>query len=201
MADDEGGSGLSPFEEIERWAAEARARDAVDARVRERWLRRQAEEEATFAGLLVDLAERQVGVVVTTTANRRHAGVVEAVGADFVALHGPAGRTAIVALASVASVASVASLGTGGPGDGRRRALTGRDDRASRSLTVSLADVLAHAAANYPRVQVHAGTAIVVGELRTVGADVISVHTDGDPPATAYLSLASVSDVSFLDSG
>jgi hypothetical protein len=99
----------------------------------------------------------------------------------------------------VASVTSV--VGTGGPGDGRLRALTGRDDRASRSVTVGLADVLAHAAANYPRVQVHTGTAAVVGELRTVGADVISVHTDGDPPATAYLSLASVSDVSFLDSG
>ncbi len=135
MADDEGGPGLSPFEEIERWAAEARARDAVDARVRERWLRRQAEEEATFAGLLLDLAERQVGVVVTTTANRRHTGVVEAVGADFVALRVAGGRTVLVSLPSVAAV------GTGGPGDGRVRALASRDDRASRSVTVGLADV------------------------------------------------------------
>ena len=195
MADDEGGFGLSPFDEIERWAAEARAREAVDARVRERWLRRQAEEEATFAGALLDLAERQVGVVVTTTANRRHTGVVEAVGADFVALRAAGGRTAIVALRSVAAG------GTGGSGDGRLRALGSRDERPSRSVTVGLTDVLAHAAANHPRVLVHAGTAAVVGELRTVGTDVISVHTDGDPSANVYLSLASVSEVSFLDSG
>jgi hypothetical protein len=195
MAHDEGGPGLSPFEEIERWAAEARARDAVDARVRERWLRRQAEEEATFAGLLLDLAERAVTIVVTTTANRRHPGTVEAVGTDFVALLTAGGRTAIVALRAVAAVSPI------GPGDAGLRALASGDDRASRSVTVGLVEVLAHAAGNVPRVQVHAGTATVVGELRSVGADLLSVHTDGDPPATVYLSLASVSDVSFLDSG
>jgi hypothetical protein len=195
MAHDEGGFGLSPFEEIERWAAEARARDAVDARVRERWLRRQAEEEATFAELLLDLAEREVAVVVTTTANRRYMGPVEAVGADFVALRTTGGRTAVLALGAVAAV------GTAGPAGGRAGALGGREDHGRRAVTVALGDVLAHAVADHPRVQVHAGDLGVVGELWSVGADMISVHTARSPPATAYLRLPSVSDVSFLDSG
>ncbi|HEX2272446.1 MAG TPA: hypothetical protein VHG90_01060 [Acidimicrobiales bacterium] len=195
MAHDEGGLGLSPFEEIERWAAEARARDAVDARVRERWLRRQAEEDATFAEALLDLAERGVAVVVTTTTNRRHIGPVEAVGADFVALRAAGGRTAVVALGAVAVVSAA------GPGDGLARTAGGGDGGRRREVTVGLAEVLAHAAAQHLRVQVHAGDAGVVGELRSVGTDVISVHTDGSPPATAYLRLPSVSDVSFLDSG
>jgi hypothetical protein len=193
VADEEGGPRLSAFEEIERWAAEARARDAVDARVRERWLRRQAEEQATFEALLVDLAEREVAVVVTTTDNRRHIGPIEAVGADFVALRVSGGRTTVVALRFVGAV-SVASRGEGAAsGD--------REDRSSRSVTVTLAEVLAHAVGHRPRVRVHAGDAAVAGELRSVGTDVVSLRTDGDPPATAYLSLPSVSEASFLDSG
>ncbi len=37
---------MDDLEGLERWAADARAREAADARVRERWLRAQAEEEA-----------------------------------------------------------------------------------------------------------------------------------------------------------
>nr|MBA3268429.1 hypothetical protein [Acidimicrobiia bacterium] len=62
--------GWLDFDDVERWAAEARARDAADARLRERGLRRQAEDEAVFVGLLVDLAERGVGVLVTTSGGR-----------------------------------------------------------------------------------------------------------------------------------
>ena len=88
------------FDEVERWAAEARARDAADSRVRERWLRRQAEDEAAFAGLLVDLAERGVAVIVTTSGGRHHVGRVEAVGTDFVAMATTGARTTLVSLAS-----------------------------------------------------------------------------------------------------
>src|SRR3954449_10120436 len=45
--------------DLERWAADARAREAADARVRERWLRAQAAEEASLAGVLLALAERR----------------------------------------------------------------------------------------------------------------------------------------------
>src|SRR5215213_6343157 len=45
--------------DLERWAADARAREAADARVRERWLRAQAAEDASLAGVFLALAERR----------------------------------------------------------------------------------------------------------------------------------------------
>lgn len=199
MAEDEDGERPAPFEDIERWAAEIRALDAVGGRVRERWLRRQAEEEATFAGLLLDLAERGEPVVVITTGARRHVGRVEAVGADFVALRAPGGRTTVVALGSIAAVHAAAGDRT------RARPATGdgnqRDQGGRRPVTVTMAEVLAHAVGHRPRVQVQSGGALLVGELRSVGADVVTLRSDGDPRALVYLRLPSVSEASFLDSG
>ena len=49
---------------LERWAAEARVDEAARTRSRERWLRRQAEESGTLAGVLADLLEAGRAVVV-----------------------------------------------------------------------------------------------------------------------------------------
>jgi hypothetical protein len=43
--------------------------------------------------------------------------------------------------------------------------------------------------------------ALVTGELRSAGAEVVTLRLDGDPPATAHLALAQVSDVTVLASG
>ena len=181
--------------ELERWAADARAREAAGARSRERWLRAQAEEEATLAGVLTRLAERGDTVVVTTVAGRRHRGAVSGVGTDFVALAGPAGTTTLVTLAGLVAARVVddgvgprpwaPATGEGGP-DG--------------ALGVRLADVLAQAAGQRPRVAVQAGAAAIVGDLRSVGADVVTVRPDGGAGLT-YVGLASVSEISFLASG
>jgi ribosome maturation factor RimP len=39
------------------------------------------------------------------------------------------------------------------------------------------------------------GADAVAGELRAVGRDVVTVRTDGDPPAIAYVPLRSVAEV------
>jgi hypothetical protein len=176
--------------DLERWAADARAREAAEARVRERWLRAQAAEEASLAGVLVALAERRETVVLTTAPGRRHRGIVTGVGVDFVAIESPAGMATLVALGVVADV-RVAE-------EARTVATTGDAD--GGALGVRLADVLAQAAGQRPRVSVHAGTASVVGELRSMGADVLTVRADGDAGAV-YVGLASLSEVSFLASG
>ena len=49
------------------WMAEDRARGAAEARAKRRWLEQQAAEEATFTGLAIDLAERQLPVAVRTS--------------------------------------------------------------------------------------------------------------------------------------
>jgi len=71
---------------LDDWLADAQAREAADERIRERWLRQQAADEAAFAGLLADLAERGETCVLTTAGARLHRGRVVAVGADFVAV-------------------------------------------------------------------------------------------------------------------
>ena len=181
--------------DLERWAADARAREAADARVRERWLRAQAEEESSLAVVLLALAERRETVVITTADGGRHRGAVTAVGGDFAAIEAPAGTSTLVCLATVAGVRVV------GDGDGRRSAAPTTGDGASRAaLGVRLADVLSQAAGQRPRVSISAGATSVVGDLWAVGRDVLTVRTDG-AAGVAYVGLASVSAVSFLASG
>lgn len=178
------------LDDLERWAAGARAQEAAEARIRERWLRQAAEEEASFAGLLVDLAEEGRPVSVTTTGGRRHLGPIVAVGTDFVAVGGAKGRLVLVATGAIAEVR---------PAPGGRRRAAATSDR--EGLGVSLAEVLAQAAATRPRVALTLGEVTVVGELRAVGADVLTVRTDGEPAGLSYVTLASVSEVSLFDSG
>lgn len=180
------------LDDIERWVADARAEEAAGERVRERWLRQQAEEEATFAGVLVDLAERQAVVTVTGVSGRRHQGRVAAVGADFVALRADSGRLTLLALASVARVrlAPLDRRVSGSPRQGNEG-----------SSEVTLAEVLAQAVAHRPRLSVHFGADHLLGELRAVGADVVSISVDGQSAGLTYARLASVSEISFLDSG
>lgn len=186
------------IDDLERWAAGARAQEAADERVRERWLRQAAEEEASFAGLLADLAEAGSPLVVTTTAGHRHHGPVVAVGSDFVALAphpGSAGdgRLTLVTMASIAEVRPT-------PGTRIQRA-PGRSTGDETRLAVSLAEVLAQAVAIRPRVAVVLGTVTVVGQLRAVGTDVLSVRTDAEPAGLSYSRLSSVSEISLFDSG
>ncbi len=180
------------LDDIERWVADARAEEAAGERVRERWLRQQAAEDASFAGVLVDLAERAVTVTVTAVSGRRHQGRVAAVGADFVALRSASGRLSLLALHSVARVrlAPPERPVSGGPRD----AVEG-------STEVTLAEVLAQAVGHRPRLSVHFAADHLVGELRAVGADVLSISVDGQTSGLTYARLASVSEISFLDSG
>ena len=175
--------------DLERWAADARAREAAEARVRERWLRAQAEEEASLGGVLLALAERRATVVASTRSGRRHRGMVTGVGLDFAVVEGGAGTATLLVLAALAEFRVV----EGAP----RRPTTG--DAEGRELGVRLVDVLAQAAGQRPRVAVQAGQISVVGDLRAVGGDVLTLRTDA--AALAYVGLASVSEVSFLASG
>jgi hypothetical protein len=182
---------------LERWAAEARVDDAARQRVRERWLRQQAEEEASLAGVLCDLAERATPAAVRTRTGRWYHGQVRAVGEDFVAVRpgshagsaaGPAagpshGGDVIVALDAVSSVRTR-------PG----QASTG--DRAVRTV-LRMAEVLARLAAERERVLLVCsdGDDGVAGTLRSVGRDVAVVRLDGPEPATAYVPIAAIAEL------
>ena len=178
--------------DLARWSGDRAADEAAAARSRERWLRQQAAEDARFAGVLVDLAERALPVTVATTAGPVVRGRLAAVASDFVAVvpsgEGAGGRATLVQLGAVAWVR---------PEPGRRGGEAAAERAAPGQGT--LAAALARLADDRPRVTVTtAGGAALTGELRSVGADVVTLRMDGRPPPTAYLPLAAVAVVTVL---
>jgi len=195
VADDHPDSSDDPTGgDLERWIAEARAREAVEERVRERWLHTQALESSALAGILVALAETLVPVVVTTVTGRNHTGRVLMVGADFVLVRRGNERSAVIALSALATISPKNDTGR------RARPIAG-ERRPSPTSLVRLADVFATAVGDRPRLMIYAGEARTTGQLVAVGVDFVTVRTDGQPPGLAYVQGASVSEVSLLDSG
>lgn len=182
------------LDHLDAWLAEAKADEAASARVRERWLTQQAGEQARFALVLSDAAARGLTVRVRTAATA-HAGRIAAVGHDFVEVRTTKRSTVLVVTRAIAVVETAAGTALGG----------GREpDDANEEDVVSewLADRLADAAPDQPLVELHVtGGERVLGELRAVGVDVVTVRTASSPPAECYVPLASVSEVIFLGSG
>jgi hypothetical protein len=168
--------------EVERWVADARVTEAADARSRRHWLRGQLDAEATLRGVLVEVAERDDPVTMTTTAGATHSGRVDTVGADYLALD----ESGAMVLVPMAAVAHLRVAGRGPAGADRRPA---PDD--ARRLT----DVLADLAAARERVVVRGGPNADRGTLVAFGQDVLTVRTDGPPSATVYVALASLSEL------
>ena len=166
------------------WLADAQVEGSAGARAQERWLRAAAEADATFVGVLVDLAERGAGVAISTRGGRRHHGRIEVIGADFVALHLPSGNEVLLTLEAVTSVRT-APLVDATVGEQVVR------------TAFRLADVLGELAAERSRALLVPidGVDAVAGELRAVGHNVVTVRSDGDPPATAYVPLAAIAEV------
>lgn len=169
---------------LDRWLADALVDDSAAGRARERWLHAAAEADATFGGVLLDLAERGAPLSVRLRSGRRHQGVAEVIGGDFVAIRLAAGGEVLLALSAIASVRTAPRAD---PALGERVTTTG----------LRLVDVLVELAAERARVLVvPTGDADpVAGDLRAVGRDVVTVRGTGDPPATTYVHLAAVAEV------
>jgi hypothetical protein len=173
---------VDPFAEL---ADEARAAEARRALVQSRWLRAQAAEEASLAGVLVDLCEAGVAVSLRSRSGRTHRGTVSSVGGDFVAV-----GDALVRLDAVVAVRTDTVAGASS-GD---RATT-----AARARDVRLADVLADLAGARRSVVVVPASAAddaLRGEVDAVGIDVVTLLLDGDAPRTrCYVPLEAIAEV------
>jgi hypothetical protein len=177
--------------EFARWAAAARARDAAGADRRARWLGQQAGEAATWAGTLLDLAERETPALVTTGAGVSFGGTVVGVGRDFCVM-ADARRTVMVRLSAATSV-----RGTPGRGKeaGEARASTAGAAAGDRlpSLDATFRDALDALAADRSPVRlVLAGGDQVAGDLIGLGVDVASVRLDEPSRMVTYVSLDAV---------
>ena len=164
---------------LERWAADALVDEAVRRRTRERWLRIQAEEDASFAGTLVDLAEHGRPAVLDV-AGERLRGRLVGVGADFVAVRTDRRQDVLVPFDAIEAV---------------RREPGASDVRGDRSSTVDVAlhSVLGPIAADRPDVVVRTrhGTALR-GQLRSAGTDVLRLRLDVEPPTPTWIPLTAV---------
>lgn len=164
---------------LERWVADARVDDAARQRARQRWLRIQAEEEASLVGALVDLAERARPVVLDV-GDHRVRGRIVGVGSDFLAVRTDRGQDVLVRAGAVAVVRAE-------PG---QRDVVG--DRAAL-VEVALDAVVGPLAAERPEVMIRTRSGTVVrGELRSAGLDVLRLRGDGDPPSPIWVSLGAV---------
>lgn len=172
---------------LDRWLADARSTDAAAARARARWLRVQAEESATFAGVLVDLAERSTSVVVQAAAGRRHRGVVALVAADFCVVRTDAGRDVLIAYRGISSIRP----------DLRSELPVG--DRSVRA-ELGLAEMLNIVASDRPRILITTlvPSEGVAGELRSVGRDVVAIRTDGDGRVPTYVPIDVIAEVTVV---
>ncbi|HET7489463.1 MAG TPA: hypothetical protein VFJ85_16165 [Acidimicrobiales bacterium] len=175
--------------DLARWTSDASADNAARSRMRERWLRHQAEEDARFAGLALDLAEAGAAVGLRLTGGRTLHGRIEAVARDFCVVRHDGGTATLVAFDAVATVR---------PEPGFRAA--GAASERPPAVDAGLAEVLAGLAGDRPRVRivVDATGEPVAGELRSVGADVATVRLDGERAATVYVRLAAVREVTLL---
>lgn len=175
--------------ELARWSADARTDEAVRARMRERGLRRQAEEDARFAGVALDLAEAGAAVTLRLASGRTLHGRLAAVGRDFCVLDPGGGPATFVAVRAIATVRPA-------PDHRARPAASAR----GAPLDVALADVLAELVGDRPRVRVvtEGGGEGLTGQLTTVGADVVTVRLDGERGAAVYVRLDSIREVALL---
>lgn len=157
---------------LARWRAELRTGDAVKARSKERWLRQQAEEAATWTGTLVDLAESSetVGLLVGA---RTLTGRLVAVAGDFCVLVTTPGAVVVVSLGHLRAVRARA---------GRRPAATGERQA---PLGVCFVDTLEILAGERSSVRLGlAGGETLGGRLEGVGVDVLSVRCPPGAGAT-----------------
>ena len=169
---------------LDRWVAAARTAEAAASRARQRWLRQVADESATFAGLLLDLAERGSPVVVQGQGGRRHRGTVLAVGIDFAALRTEGGVDVLLAFSAIASMRPDGRVVDSPTGD---RVPT---------FELGMAEAVAAVGSDRPRVLLvtTADADGVAGELRSVGRDVVTIRLDGDG-GTAYVPMSAIAEL------
>jgi hypothetical protein len=175
------GDGLAA--RIDRWIADARVDEAARLRARERWLRHQAEEEGSLAGVLADVAERGASVALHVRGGRRHGGEIAALGSDFVALRS-AGADVIVALPAVTSVRTL---------PGEAPTIGDRSIGASHRLVDILAGLAAERAAVL--LVLADGDEAVGGVVLWVGQDVVGVRVAGGAAATTYVPVGAIVEV------
>lgn len=152
---------------LARWAADQRVVEAAAARAQERSLREQAGAAATWAGVLLDLAEQGAEVVLSVAAMRR-TGWLVGVGPDYCVVEQRGGRPAILSMSAITSVTPAPSVGASASPAGDRAPV----------LEMSFAAALGALADEQTPVGLWVGPGDrIEGELIAAGQDVVTVRS------------------------
>jgi hypothetical protein len=163
-----------------RWAAGERTTAAAQNRARERWLRDQTSGSASWAGVLVDLAEQAASVVIGV-GRVKYTGRIVGVARDFCVVQQAGGRPTLITLTAVSAVWP-RDPPAGSPAGHRQP-----------SMALSMAGALSALAEERSRVALALeGGDQMEGELVAVGEDVITLRTDSPARRFAYVRLAAV---------
>jgi hypothetical protein len=157
-----------------RWAGDERIGDAALGRSRQRRMSDAISASATWAGVLLDVAENALQVVLTIGSRRLSCRIV-GVGVDFCVTESEASPPAIVAVSAISALA---------PSPQARGSLAG--DRPP-PIGLSFAAALAALADERLPVAVWSGDVRIEGELLLVGQDVVSLRTAAPSRRLVYL--------------
>jgi len=174
-----------PLAGLDGWLAAGRVDAAAAQRARQRWLERQAAEEATLSGVLMDLAERGRAVTVHDSLGHSTRGPVVALGADFVIVREPRLGDVVIPLEAVATVRAA-------PGES---SVVG--DRVV-TLELVFAHALTELATQRPTVLISTAGEEFRGELRSVGVDVVSVAIESEHRDVIHVAMAAINHLVLL---
>lgn len=164
------------------FVAEGRVVASAERRRREHWLGRQASEEASLVGVLVDLAEGGVPVALQVRSGRAHHGRIEVVGADFVVVGRDEQPDVVVVTAAVLAVRRA--------DDGRRAGLR---PLAPGQTFVNLLENLCGRREHVVLVTGDACT--VAGTMWSLGRDFVTVRPEEGGRATTYVPVDAIEEV------
>jgi hypothetical protein len=163
-----------------RWAADQRAVSAAGSRSRERSLREQAAASATWAGTLVDLAERGAPVT-AVVGHQRRSGRIVGVGRDFFVLDTRSIRSALIVLSAVDAVWP----------DQTASPLPASDRNGAIDLTLMMALALL-AEERAPVCLITTSGTESAGNLLAAGEDVLTVRTEAPNRRLVHVPFSAV---------
>ncbi len=142
----------------------------------------QQAQETTMVDLLENLADRSRSAGITLIGGRRFAGVIKALGEDFMILSDFEAGEVFIPYASLAVVL---------PGPEPAELPPERPF----SLSLCFADALADLAAERAGIVAEVAGSVMRGELRSAGQDVITIRPDSGVRTPLYVSMAAIASL------
>lgn len=169
------------FHELARWAAADRAREEATGRMRTRSLADQDAGTASWAGLLLDLAEQRAHVVLGLVGGPLDGTLVGAT-ADFCVVERSGRRPTLVRSAAIRTLTHDASVRRA---SGDRRPV----------LDLSFGAALDGLAGEQAPVTLRLGAERLAGLLIGLGADILTIRGETPPRRYTYVPMAAVDAV------